>query len=68
MTLTESTTTYEATTALGVPIKTFATRDLAVRWWSAFADEFPGCRVDEVETVTTVVRRAVRKAKMETTR
>lgn len=64
MTLTETTTTYEATTSVGVPIKTFENETLALRWWDNFADEFPGCYVDEVTTVVSVTRRAVRKARV----
>lgn len=46
---------FQALTAAGAVIQTFASRDLARLWWRDHAWEFPGCTVREV-TVTTQER------------
>lgn len=46
---------YEAVTARGVAIRTFATFDLARAFVSSVKEEFPGMTVEEV--TTTVTRR-----------
>lgn len=59
------TTTFEARTSLGALIKTFETRKLALGWWLEHSCVFPGCTLDEVETVVTVRRKPVRRARVE---
>ncbi len=51
---------FIAYTATGTPIRTFDTRKLALEWWIERSCQFPGCRLEEVETQTIVTRRTVR--------
>lgn len=55
-----STTTWEAITARGAPIRTFDNRRAALAWkQSDHAARFPGASVDEVVVTVTTHRRRV---------
>lgn len=50
-----STYSFEARTAIGATIKTFADEDLARAWWkSEAALKLPGCYLVEVEEIREV--------------
>lgn len=54
------TVTYEAVTKIGRVIHTFSSRDLALKWVrSDAAQQFPGCRVEEVSEQRIVTRRVI---------
>ncbi len=64
---TNTQTEFAAFTARGALIRTFETRKQALAWWEgeegepSGQDRFPGCRLDEVITTQTIVRRAIRR-------
>lgn len=57
--------TYEARTARSVLIATFETEKQALKWWEDRSPEFPGCRLEHVTTQTIVIRRTIRRPKLE---
>lgn len=57
-------TEFEARTCRDALIRTFADRRQALRWWNERAVEFPGCRLDVIETETVVTRRALRRPRI----
>jgi len=59
--ITETTTSIEARTRLGVLIKTFDSRAVALAWWDVNSVVFPGATLHEVQTETRVTRRCLRK-------
>ena len=64
----QASATFEARTRLGILIKIFEDRQLALKWWDERSCEFPRCSLDEVQTVITVTRRAIRKPRLELVR
>jgi hypothetical protein len=57
----EITTSIEARTRVGVLIKTFDCRAVALAWWDDNSVVFPGATLHEVQTETRVTRRCLRK-------
>lgn len=58
-------TEFIATTSVGKTIRTFETRQQALKWWLAQGCEWPGARLEEVSTQVIVTRKTIRGARSE---
>lgn len=62
--MTEERTSFVARTSLGVTIRTFASRALAMAWWDDAregAGQFPGCSIAAVTETIIIRHRVIRR-------